>query len=339
MLSVNAARGRGSYSWLTFTLCCFTTLCASAQPQANTPAPQYEPFVTTGGTYTHFSPLGVSGVGYSVTHAFDNPFSFLGCDHPSNGFAGVNTLTFVGAPVSAVQVKFENGSTFSVGNCTGKCQQASSSFVFKPAEVILDLTAVQFGTGGDGYGYNACGGVNWTSAVIGTNSNRTFGAAYSDVSKTGGNVGLSPVALNVGSGFLCGIYGFLTDKNYSAQVQASTEPILVPTNSIVQLGFAFLKQVQSSSVSNMTFPSLGIQSVQATPQYSLPGSNVNNLNVSETITVSQMTSHQFTKTWTTSAQVQNTFSTAVRPNFCTHVSSKHSLHSEHSQWVSLLKLF
>lgn len=68
----------------------------------------------------------------------------------------------------------------------------------------------------------------------------------------------------MGSGFLCGAYGYRMDAQFPYADLAGTGVGLV-RGSIIALGLAFLKPVTSSELANMRFPSLQQLEVRGRP--------------------------------------------------------------------------
>ena len=71
----------------------------------------------------------------------------------------------------------------------------------------------------------------------------------------------TPYDVDVGSGFLCGVYGYSMDAQFPYADLQGTDVGLVK-GSIIALGLAFLKPVMSSELGNMRFPTLGTLEVR-----------------------------------------------------------------------------
>ena len=70
--------------------------------------------------------------------------------------------------------------------------------------------------------------------------------------------------MDVGSGFLCGVYGYAMDAQFPYADLQGTDVGLV-RGSIIAMGLAFLKPVMSSELGNMRFPTLATLEVRASP--------------------------------------------------------------------------
>lgn len=114
----------------------------------------------------------------------------------------------------------------------------------------------------------------------------------------------------VGSGFFCGIYGYLVDTNMTATgVQQCVGDALYPTNGIYQLGFAFLKPIVQSALTNMMLDSLALDQVATTPETIYPYSLANGGSTQESFSVTKGTSVSYTNSWSSTSTLSNTFST------------------------------
>ena len=78
----------------------------------------------------------------------------------------------------------------------------------------------------------------------------------------------TPYEVDVGSGFLCGVYGYSMDTQFPYTDLQGTGVGLVK-GSLIALGLAFLKPITSSEMGNMRFPNLQQLEVRREPSPSL----------------------------------------------------------------------
>jgi hypothetical protein len=117
--------------------------------------------------------------------------------------------------------------------------------------------------------------------------------------------------VDVGSGFICGVYGFTVDKDFPDQALSAANSGLIK-GSVIAAGLAFIKAVKSTQLSNMRFPNLA--------QLSVPGTTVKSQRYALTNAARQQASfsphasipYTYTQNWASPSRVQAAFATLVR---------------------------
>ena len=107
----------------------------------------------------------------------------------------------------------------------------------------------------------------------------------------------------------CLVAGYLLDTNPSLAAQAG--PDLVP-NSIIQLGFAFLRPIDQTELVNMQLSQLAADLVTVQPSHVDTYTLVNSQSISESFTKTLTTTYTYANSWTSTSSLQNTFSTQVK---------------------------
>lgn len=102
--------------------------------------------------------------------------------------------------------------------------------------------------------------------------------------------------------------GYLLDNDFPLAAQAGSE--LLP-NSIIQLGFAFLRPIIQTQLIDMQLSQLAADLVTVQPSHVDTYTLVNGLSIAESFTETRTTTYMYTNSWTSTSTLQNTFSTQV----------------------------
>lgn len=240
---------------------------------------------------------------------YNNPFLVSGCNDTEQGFLGVTALAAytdaspvwsfgpgITSLVTRIDLTFDTGLVETVG----KCNSCTLAFDWKvsPAEVVTGMTLSAYFQGFIGEQLGTFSGISMNTS---TNTSFLAGTLISP----GGDSGTVNTTVDVGSGFLCGVYGYYMDTSYPGY-SSDWEDV------IIALGFAFLKPVIASDVLNMTFPDLAHSGVQEEPQAQATLQLDNSLSdISNTVTTEQEITKESTTQWSSTSSLQNTFSTQV----------------------------
>lgn len=82
-------------------------------------------------------------------------------------------------------------------------------------------------------------------------------------------------------------------------------------NSIIQLGFAFLRPIIQTQLTDMQLSQLAPDLVTVQPSHVDTYTLVNGLSIAESFTETRTTTYTHTNSWTSTSTLQNTFSTQV----------------------------